>query len=325
MKMARFHLVVSNYNRLSSFVKNFHRIRGFDELRDSVVILDCSPVSRWQQEVEIADGLTSYGLNWGANLYFLRRRNWGQNLGAQLDYFRCLLDQTIPIPQYSAFAQDHYFDLEHFVKEDTIPEDAVFDLDQLEAQFLLDDQVGCAFFARYGMRICTLNPITNRKKEFFGDGKELLPGAKRKCFFVDGGNFIVRPELYLNWFKAHPRYLVEGDGSYGFTIVWEERLGRILYDQRIKWVDAYRDLTYSSIQELDAIEESRGEKFSTLWYDNRVWSFFYGRDLHAYPPSPVISMLRYFKRYLRNHLTCSKDLKLTLIQPSLSIEECRKP
>ena len=141
-----------------------------------------------------------------------------------------------------------------------------------------DPDIGCAFFARYGIRINTSNPVTERKNEFWGDGAKLVPKAKRTTLFVDGGNFIARPQLYLSWFKAHPRYLTQGDGSFPFCIVWETRMGKILYDQGIKWVDMYRDIEYSTIEYLDAIEASCGEKVSMLWYDNRVWCFFYGRD-----------------------------------------------
>ena len=313
--MDRFHIVVSNYKRLFCFVDNFHRIQGFDGQRDRVVIFDCSPEPDWQEQLAIADRLTSFGLRWGGNLYFVRRRNWGDNWGAILDYFRCIQDQRIPTPEYAAFMQEHYLDLLRFVREDTIPEDAVYDLDQIETKFRSDPDIGCAFFSRYGIRVCASNPVTDRKREFFGDGTELLPKAKRTCFCVDGGNFIVRPRLHLDWFKAHPHYLTQGDGSYGFCIVWEARVGKILYDRGIKWADMYRTIEYSTIEQLDAIEASRGEKVSMLWYDNRVWHFFYGRDLQPYPPMPVISVLRYLRQYLRYSCSHSRDTRLTFVQP----------
>ena len=39
------------------------------------------------------------------------------------------------MPEYAAFMQEHYLDLKRFVKEDTIPEDAVYDLDRIESKF----------------------------------------------------------------------------------------------------------------------------------------------------------------------------------------------
>ncbi|NVM22068.1 MAG: hypothetical protein HWN68_09860 [Desulfobacterales bacterium] len=313
--MDRFHIVVSNCRRIFCLVDNFQRIRGLDGQRDRVYIFDCSPDPDWREQLAIADRLNSFGLRWGENLHFVRRRNWGLNEGALLDYFRCLTNATIPVPAYVAFVQEHYLDTKCFVKEDTIPEDAAYDLDQIEAKFQSDPDIGCAFHARYGIRVCTSNPVAERKREFCGDGTELLPGAKRRGFCVDGGNFIVRPQPYLDWFKAHPRYLTQGDGSYGFTHVWEVRKGQILYDRGIKWADMYRNIEYSTIEELDALEASRGEKVSMLWYDNRVWYFFYGRDLQRYPPTPLLSVLMYLPQYLRHLIFHSRDTRLEFVQP----------
>lgn len=313
--MDRFHIVVSNYNRLFCFVDNFHRIQGFDGRRDRVYILDCSPDPDWREQLAIADRLTSFGLRWGDNLYFVRRRNWTRDQGAQLDYFRCIRDQRIPTPEYVATMQEHYLDLERYVKEDTIPEDAVYDLDRIETKFRSDPDIGCAFFARYGIRVSTSNPVTDRKREFCGDGTELLPKARRRCFLIDGSNCIVRPRLYLEWFNAHPRRLIQGCDVRN---VWEVRLGKILYDQGIKWADMYRNIEYSTIEELDAIEASRGEKVSMLWYDNRVWFFFGGRDLQRYPPTPVISVLRYLPLYLRGLVFRPRDTRLTFVQPDVA-------
>ncbi|MDY6836615.1 MAG: methyltransferase domain-containing protein [Thermodesulfobacteriota bacterium] len=307
----RFHIVVSNYKRISCFVDNFRRIQGFDRRRDRVIIFDCSPDPDWQEQLAIAESLTFLGLRWGENLYFIRRRNWNVNHGAQLDYFRCLIDQSIPKPEYAAFMQDHYLDLKRFVKEDTIPENAVYDLDQVEAKFRSDPDIGCAFFSRYGIRVSTSSPISD--KDFWGDGAELIPGAKRRWFLVDGGNFIVRPQLYLNWFKAHPHRLTQG---FYVQNCWEVRLGKILCDQGIKWADMYRNIEYSTIEDLDAIEASRGEKVSMLWYDNRVWFFFGGRDMQSYPPKPLIPILRYFMRYIRDWIFHSRDKRLRFVWPS---------
>ena len=309
--MDRFHIVVANYKRLFCLVDNFQRIRGFDGGRDRVYIFDCSPDPDWQEQLAIADRLTSFGLRWGDNLHFVRRRNWIRDQGAQLDYFRCLKDQRIPMPEYVACMQEHYLDLERYVKEDTIPEGAVYDLDRIESKFRSNPEIGCAFFARYGIRVSASNPVTNR--EFWGDGTELLPKAKRKCFLVDGTNYIVRPQLHLSWLKEHPHMLTPRVDA---TIAWEVRLGKILYDQGIKWADMYRNVEYSTIEELDTIEASRGEKVSKLWYDNRVWFFLAGRDLHPYPPTPIIPILKYFVfGYLPKLIFHPRDTRLTFVQP----------
>jgi hypothetical protein len=322
--MDRFHIVVSNYERLSCFVDNFRRIRGFDGEHDRVYILDCSPNPDWQDQMVVADRLTCSGLRWGVNLYFIRRRNWNLNHGAQLDYIRCLREETIPVPAYTAFMQEHYLDTKRYVKEDTLPEGATYDLDAIKAEFEANIKVGCVFFARYGVRVSTSNPVKEKEKQFFGDGTELLPGATRRCFCVDGGNFIVRPQLYLNWFAAHPRDLTRGNGTYGFAHAWEVRLGKILYDQRIVWVDLRRRLRYTSIEELDIQEASGAEKASMLWYDHRGYFFFYGRDIHKYGPRPLESTKRQLKRYIRHALFHSRDTRLVFLLPDKSERQAER-
>jgi len=315
MATDRFHIIVQNYKRLSSFINNFFRIHSLDLKRDRIYIFDCSPESIWKSELETANTLCSYGLEWENNLFFVRRRNWGMNLGGHLDYFRSLWSGKIPKPQYVAFMQEHFLDQDNYVKEDTLPANSRYDLDQIEEKFLSDIKIGCVFHARYGVRVATSNPIIEGSREFFGDGEILIDRAVRRGFLVDGGNFIVRPELYLKWFAANPKYLTTGDGSYGFTIVWEARLGKILYDLNIKWCDLSRNLEYTTITELDLLEKNLSNKVSKLWYDHRIWYFFYGRDQQFYWPLPKRSFVRYLKIYLENQNTYPRDTTLTFEKP----------
>ncbi|HEX3185632.1 MAG TPA: hypothetical protein VHQ94_12595 [Pyrinomonadaceae bacterium] len=312
----RFHVVVQNYNKLHSFVDNFDSVVNFDPSRDKVYVFDCSSPEQWKAEVLTANGLVDKGLTWNKNLFFVRRRNWGVNHGAQLDYFRCLLDGTIAVPRYSAFVQEHYFDLENYVKEDTIPEDVRYDLNEIERRFESHKETGCVFFARNGIRVCVSNPATNGTRDFFGDASELLEGSTQRCFCTDGGNFVVRPELFLNYFRRHPSYLTKGNGSYGFSHVWETRLGKILYDQKTVWTDMYRDASYRTVDELRALEQSRNEELSMLWYDNWLWYFFHGRDQQRYSPVDIRAIASYFIRdYLPNAVLCDRNKRLQFVTP----------
>lgn len=317
--MDRFHIVVQNYTKLKSLIDNFFRVESFDPLRDKVYIFDCSPAEHWQTELSNANRLTEHGLKWNENLFFVRRRNWGVNHGAQLDYFRCLLDGRIPIPEYSAFVQEHYFDLQNYVKEDTIPEGVHYDLNEIQRRFESDPEIGCVFYARKGIRICLSNPDP-KVNDFFGDASELLENAAKRCFCTDGGNLIVRPELYLNWFRKNPQFLTKGNGSYGFSHVWETRLGKILYDQKIKWTDMYRNVTYRTIEEVLSLEQSRNEKLSAFWYDNWLWYYFHGRDQQHYAVMDFRSIVRFlFADYLPNTLLCSRNKQLDFVVPERQI------
>jgi len=309
--MDRFHIVVANHQRLFCFVDNFHRILNFDILRDRVYIFDCSPDVEWQKQLAIAEKLSNFGLLWGENLFFVRRRNWIRDQGAHLDYVRCLRGGQIHPPQFVAFMQDHYLDEKRYIKEDSIPENAVYDLDKIENKFSRNLDVGCIFFSRFGIRISASNIYLDNRH--WGDGENLFPGAERRCLFVDGNNQVIRPQLYLNWFNTFPRQLMP---KCDITNVWEVRLGKILFDQGITWVDMYRDIEYSKISDIDAIEKLRGEKVSKLWYDNRVLFFFGGRDMHKYPPMPVIPIFRYLFNCLRSYLFHPRDATLEFVLPS---------
>ena len=322
--MDRFHIVVANCERLSSFAENFHLITNFDPGTDRVYIFDCqrrtrnldrSAEPKGHSQVAIADALTAHGLEWGTNLFFIRRRNWGEICGVQLDYFRCLLDGTIPVPEYSAFMQEHYLDQQRYVNVDTLPEGEVFDLSRFEEGFQSDESVGCVFLTRYGIRVSTSNPDTTGMFEG-GDRVELMPEAVRRFLFVDGANYACRPQLYLNWFSRHPKELTAGDGSYGFVLAWEAKMGKLLYDQQITWVDLYRDARYRTIADVDAIEQSRGEKISMLWYDCRHYYFFYGRDQQTYRPTPLRPLITYaLKQYLPGLIRYPRDTRLRFTYP----------
>jgi hypothetical protein len=312
--MDRFHLVISTYLNLFSFTENFHKIKNFDQNKDKLYIFDNAPSSEVETHLKLANNLTGFGLKWGINLFFIKRRRWGLNEGAFLDYFRCLMDHKIPTPKYVSFLQDHYLDIKRFVKEDTIPEYAIFDLEKIEDKFGSDNSVGCIFFSRYGVRVCVSNPIIDGI--FFGDGDELLPDAVPRCFCIDGGNFIIKPGFFLEWFKENPQYLLKGDGSYGFTHVWEVRKCKILYDKAIKWVDMYRGFEYSNIEQLMELESKLNHKISKFWYDNRVWYFFYGRDQQPYTLKPFLPIIKYLiKEYIPNLIHYSRDTELKFLEP----------
>ncbi len=334
--MDRFHIVAANYNRLDSFVHNFPKIKNFNNSLDKVYILDCSSNNRITNQLLIANRLARYGLHWNKNLFFIRRRNWNLNHGAHLDYMRLVLQEKISIAAYMILIQEHYFDLDNYVKEDTIPSQATFDLDIIENKFNKYNMIGCIFYSRNGIRVCLSNPIKTERDYFYGDIETIkrrysytgyyskyykevkqnkkIEGAKIRCFCVDGGNYIVRSRLYLDWFKKRKKMMIDGDGSFGFCHVWETRLGKILYDQKIKWVDMFNKVEYSSYNELMELEKKNHKRYSRYWYDNRVWYFFYGRDQIRYLPFPFFAMNKYFfGNFLQNIFNYDKNLRLRFL------------
>ena len=77
--MDRFHIVVANFKRIITFAENFNKIQGFVPDQDSIYIFDSSPESIYQSELMTANHLCSIGLERNKNIFFIRRRNWGDN------------------------------------------------------------------------------------------------------------------------------------------------------------------------------------------------------------------------------------------------------
>ena len=282
--MTRFHLVVANYRRATSFTEKFASLRGFDPDIDKVVFFDCSPEAEWEMEYKNVQTLAAYGLQEDKNLIFFRRRTWNVCHGAHLDYFSLLLNQELEIPSYTLFMQDHYLDLARFVKEDTIPSSKQLCLTTIESLFKQDPEVGCCYLTRNGIRVSVTSSAIHPK--VYGDHQELLTDTVERHLFIDGLNCAVRPELYLPWMAKNPRRLTQGDGSYPAAFVWEIRLGWILYEQGIRWHDLANSVTFRSISELRELEKCMNQSLSKRWYDHRLWAVMYGRDMGWYWPIP---------------------------------------
>jgi len=286
----RFQIVIANRGRASLFVDNFSSLRGFNPKRDALVVFDCTPDEDWKNELATIRSLAQCGLTEGENLLIFRRKSWNLSHGAQLDYLGLLADKDISQPQLTLFMQDHYLDLERFVKEDTVPAAPPLDLDHVESVFHADKQLGCCYLTRNGIRISVSTPITS--PHLYGEHDQLVPGATERGLFVDGANFFVRPELYLPWLTKNRSLAFSGHGDYGSAFVWEIRLGQILYDQRIRWHDLSRGISFQTIDQLHEIERARSERLSHYWYDSRVWFFFHGRDLERYLPVPPLGFVK---------------------------------
>lgn len=304
--MDRFHLVVANYNKIHLFISNIRKIKHLSQKFDKIFIFDCSSSSKQSKEVKEVRKLEESGFFLGKNVFFIARRNWNVNHGAQLDYLREVISTRISPAQYIFFLQDHFLDTKHFVKEDTIPNHLILDLNDIEKLFIKMKDLGCIFASRNGIRI-SVNNYTDKE---WGDEKTFKALKDKKIcikdernFFVDGGNFIIRSKYFIDWFKNKQELLIKGDGSYGFAHVWESRFGWILYNQGIRWYDLVYKISYRSINELVKIEEVRKRKFSKVWFDNRLWYWFYGKDFRCRYHIPLLEKILFilissFFRYL---------------------------
>src|SRR5919106_4523914 len=106
----RFHVVVFNFERIWSFLDNFDKIHNFRPDRDRLIVLDCSVDHASQMRIA-ADFARLRGWTLGKELEVVRRRNWGIDQGARIDYFAAL-QKTANLPKFIWQFQEHYLDLE---------------------------------------------------------------------------------------------------------------------------------------------------------------------------------------------------------------------
>jgi hypothetical protein len=256
--MDRFHIVVFNYSRIGSFLDNFARISHFDPARDRIVILDCSPDQ--ERERELVARFTA-GRGWRAEaVSFVPRRNWGIDQGARIDYFSGL-HQTSDRPKYIWQFQEHFLDLDSAasrwpagtvdlsgaeiggrVKEDTIPEGAVIDLDECERIFEADPAVAVLFAARGGVGLFALDD--------------------QEWFYTDGGNCAVRTAAALAAFPE-PKlaaYRDLHDGTYEWALYFELSLGRELTRGDFAWYDLVARCSFNGPGALREVERQSGRR-----------------------------------------------------------------
>lgn len=220
---------------MSVLLDSFWRVHGFDPARDRLIVIDCSRRPR-SELARLEEFARQRGWALGREVRFVRRRNWGKAEGARVDYFEAL-HKTAEQPKFIWQFQDHFLNpespvsrweagkLDDFggsiageVKDDTIDDGAVIDIDANEA--LLDAQAGIGILhanRRGGIGFC---------------GET----ASRRWFFAHGGNFCTRPEVALRAFPASrlaAYRAVFDDRTWQYFMEWE--WGRLLSETGYDW------------------------------------------------------------------------------------------
>jgi hypothetical protein len=245
----RFHVVVFNFERISSFLDNFDKIHNFRADRDRLIVLDCS-VDHASQTRIVADFARMQGWTIGKEIEVVRRRNWGIDQGARIDYFASLRKMNGG-PKFIWQFQEHYLDLESpwsiwpgdmpriggQLKADTLPDGVVIDLDVCER--IYDSDASVIYADRDKLGIFT-HP----------DGRE--------WFYADGANFSVRTADVLEAFPADvlSTYRSIYDGSYDWTLFMELDICRRL--TRGNWYDLLTNQSFADPRELRTREIEKG-------------------------------------------------------------------
>ncbi|HEU4711490.1 MAG TPA: methyltransferase, TIGR04325 family [Pyrinomonadaceae bacterium] len=257
----RFHVVVLNFERIASFLDNSDKLLNFSPDRDRLIVLDCS-VNHDSQKQLVLDFARERG--WKAKV--IRRKNWGIDQGARVDYFSALRKMQHP-PRFIWQFQEHYLDLESpwsiwpkdhpqfagQLKQDTIPDDLAIDLDRCE-EIYDDNSVSVLYADRAKLGIFT-----------HVDGNE--------WFYADGANFSARTSDVLDVFQPEvlSTYASIYDGSYNWTLFMEMDICRRLTRPNRRWFDLVTGEHFADPQDVRRVES---EKNVTLHQDAE--SFYSG-------------------------------------------------
>lgn len=245
----RFHIVVFNFERITSFLANFSSIKNFDPKQDKIYVFDCSRNHK-EQKTMLCEFALERGWNLGEHVHYLRRRNWGIDQGGRIDYFN-YLQNVISRPKYIWQFQEHYLDLtsewskwpDHLpsiggqLKGDTIPDQVQIDLDLCEEIYEQRANISVIYADRQKIGI-----FTHR------DGQ--------RSFYVDGANFSIRTADVLRVFKPEllDCYRMIYDGSYQWALFVEMEIGSQLSREGSYWYDLVTHNVFDSPQSLENIE-----------------------------------------------------------------------
>lgn len=249
----RFHVVVFNFERIGSFLENFDAIQNFKPDRDRLIILDCSKNHAAQKQL-VAEFAQRQGWTMGQEVRVVRRRNWGIDQGARIDYIAGLRRSKNP-PSFIWQFQEHYLDLSSpwsiwpadmpliggQLKSDTLPDGVVIDLDLCERIYSEYPKASVIYADRGKLGVFTHH-----------DGQW--------WFYADGANFSVRTAHALEAFPPHTlsTYKSIYDGYYDWTLFMELDICRRLTQPSRCWYDLVTQECFEDLQNLRRREDEKG-------------------------------------------------------------------
>lgn len=247
--MVRFHIVVINFDRICLFLNNFERIKNFDPNRDQIYIFDCSNNPQIEQS-KVMEFFEKKGWIFNAQFHFIRRKNWGVDQGARIDYFT-FLNQLPSPPKYIWQFQEHYLDLtspaSRFpaempriggeIKPDIAPDELIIDLDECEHIYEEYPSVSLLYAARLKMILFA-----------HLDGRE--------WFYANGGNSSIRTSYALKVYNQNllDSYKMIYDGTTDCALFMEMDLGRKLTKPGVKWYDLISRYSFDLPESLRKLE-----------------------------------------------------------------------
>lgn len=349
--MIRFDIVVANRNRTQVFWQGWKNFKNFDIAKDRIVFLNTSADPMKELAICLYY-IDHYGLK-GCNFLFLMRRSWNSVFGMIADYTRLVGEDVLEAPMHAFFMQDHYVCKTDFVAGDTLGDDQYIDFNVISEVFKKDNKLVVGS-TRHGFRLCASVPdeLAGRDFETYEDNdrnpKPNLPwifmpgklgsilyekyccdhfiyyhggyhieGSQDICIDFDGLNFCCDPQYIVNHYKENKHLYSETLGDYGEALIWETRIGKILYDQGLGFHELSRNVTVKDTAELKRLDPNPGTAPSSLWcyhYSSPLfYALHYSEDVWPYKFKQTEAYFRYQKFCEEWKKTMEKDSKIYLI------------
>lgn len=248
----RFDIVVFNFEHILSLTDNFDKIRNFRPSRDRLLVLDCS-LNHAAEKRRVEEFARARGWNFGNEVQVIRRKNWGIDQGARVDYLSALHETTCR-PRYIWQFQEHYLDLHSpwsiwqagspmpagEIKNDTIPDNLVIDLDECERIYENNARVSVIYADRGRLGILSHE-----------DGTD--------SFYAGGANFSVRATDALKAFSPDilDCYRAIYDGTYEWALFMELDIGKQLTSEGREWHDLVTCHSFSNASDLKTVEREK--------------------------------------------------------------------
>ncbi len=324
--MYRFDIVIANRNRGELFWEAFDNIKNLDFEKDRLIFMDCSDDSTLELD-KCLNAISTLGVK-KINFKFIKRRNWNMNQGAILDYVRLVYSNKLQKPRYSFFMQEHYLNKNKLIKEDSIPENMIIDLDKIELSFS-EDQKQVAFCSRNGYKISASIPTKEKITALYKLVKEKgweegfagyynlqhQSDAVEDCLEISGSNFCTDVAYFYDYYKKYKGKFLFGEGTSKGALVWENRICKILYDQNLTFWEMERDIKYKTTKDLKNDFPNPGESWLYFYHQPLIYVFM-GRDIYKYP-FWNIGMLKYnfigLLKFIYRLIFCEHNINLKIV------------
>lgn len=244
----RFLIVVFNYGKIESLTANLKKIVDLDFAVDTLLVYDCSENAN-DQRAALEDYCKQYRLNFGEEVLFKPRVNWGMAEGARIDLATELRGKPVEYRFLLQF-QDHYLD--------TSSEYSVWPVGKsdLEGNDVSGTVKGDCIKSGYAIELGQYAKLLESDAADIlyssQDGIGFFPYWSESFFCIDGVNFATRIGTYLDIFDEQCCIGLKkvNDDSYEWALFAEHYVGYRMMKLGLKLYDSYSEMLFRNVSEI---------------------------------------------------------------------------